>query len=209
MTCTRRWILVHTSLTPVHTCPHFIAPRAKQYLPFFQRAGKMQAVVEYVLSGHRLKLSIPKEGVTIVFAPSGIKTPSRAQPAAPGKPAIAAEPYGGWEHMVLGCCGRCMLKGGGCDHHVCSKWHQDPSQAQPTARGRPAIAAEPDGGWEHMVLGWCGRCVLKGGGCKHRLCTQRHQDPLPSAARCPWQARHRCRAICKVPGHEVQAHTCC
>lgn len=52
--------------------------------------------MEYVLSGHRLKLSIPKEGVTIVFAPSGIKTPSRAQPAAPGKPAIAAEPYGGW-----------------------------------------------------------------------------------------------------------------
>ena len=65
----------------------------------------MQAVVEYVLSGHRLKLSIPKEGVTIVFAPSGIKTPSRAQPAAPGKPAIAAEPYGGWgpaENVVVG-----------------------------------------------------------------------------------------------------------
>ncbi len=48
----------------------------------------MQAVVEYVLSGHRLKLLIPKEGVNIVFAPSGIKTPSRAQPAGPGKPAI-------------------------------------------------------------------------------------------------------------------------
>jgi hypothetical protein len=69
-------------------------PRAKQYLPFFQRSGKMQAVVEYVLSGHRLKLLIPKEGVCIVFAPSGVKTPSRAQPASGGKPATAAEPYG-------------------------------------------------------------------------------------------------------------------
>ena len=54
----------------------------------------MQAVVEYVLSGHRLKLLIPKEGVCIVFAPSGIKTPSRAQPAGAGKPAVIAEPYG-------------------------------------------------------------------------------------------------------------------
>ncbi|GAX85627.1 hypothetical protein CEUSTIGMA_g13042.t1 [Chlamydomonas eustigma] len=69
------------------------ANKAKQYLPFFQRSGKMQAVVEYVLSGHRLKLLIPKEGVCIVFAPSGIKTPSRAQPASGGKPATAAEPY--------------------------------------------------------------------------------------------------------------------
>jgi hypothetical protein len=30
--------------------------RAKQYLPFFQRSGRVAAVVEYVLSGHRLKV---------------------------------------------------------------------------------------------------------------------------------------------------------
>jgi len=30
--------------------------RAKQYLPFFQRNGKMQGLVEFVLSGHRLKV---------------------------------------------------------------------------------------------------------------------------------------------------------
>ncbi|EFJ43941.1 hypothetical protein VOLCADRAFT_95870 [Volvox carteri f. nagariensis] len=69
------------------------AARAKQYLPFFQRAGKMTGVVEYVLSGHRLRVHIPKEGVTIVFAPSGIKTPSRPQPAANGKPAVQGEPF--------------------------------------------------------------------------------------------------------------------
>ena len=33
-----------------------MAPKAKQYLPFFQR-GKHTAVVEFVLSGHRLKVS--------------------------------------------------------------------------------------------------------------------------------------------------------
>ena len=53
----------------------------------------MLAVVEYVLSGHRLKLYIPKEGVSIVFAPSGIKTPGRAMAAGNGKPAQVAEPF--------------------------------------------------------------------------------------------------------------------
>jgi hypothetical protein len=38
--------------------------QAKQYLPFFTRAGvRVPAVVEYVLSAHRFKLYIPKEGV--------------------------------------------------------------------------------------------------------------------------------------------------
>ncbi|KAF5838613.1 hypothetical protein DUNSADRAFT_2521 [Dunaliella salina] len=69
------------------------AAKAKQYLPFFQRNGKMQGLVEFVLSGHRLKVTIPKEGVTIVFAPSGIKTPARAQAASMGKPAVQGEPY--------------------------------------------------------------------------------------------------------------------
>ncbi|MEW5304675.1 MAG: hypothetical protein WDW36_007269 [Sanguina aurantia] len=67
--------------------------RAKLFLPFLQRAGRVAASVEYVLSGHRLRLHIAKEGATIVFAPSGIKTPSRAMPAGNGKPAQQAEPY--------------------------------------------------------------------------------------------------------------------
>ncbi|KAL6757416.1 hypothetical protein V8C86DRAFT_2625605 [Haematococcus lacustris] len=69
------------------------AQKAKQYLSFLQRGGRMQGIVEFVLSGHRLKVTIPKEGVTIVFAPSGIKTPSRAQPAQHGKPAVQGEPF--------------------------------------------------------------------------------------------------------------------
>jgi staphylococcal nuclease domain-containing protein 1 len=70
------------------------AARARQYLPFFQRAGKLHAVVEYVLSGHRLKLYVPKEGVSIAFAPSGIKTPQRASAASRDRPAAPGEPFG-------------------------------------------------------------------------------------------------------------------
>lgn len=72
----------------------------------------MQAVVEYVLSGHRLKVHVPKEGVSIAFAPSGIKTPARAQPASNGRPAVVGEPYADEaltftrEHfMQVGVCG--------------------------------------------------------------------------------------------------------
>jgi hypothetical protein len=32
------------------------ARRAKQLLPFFQRTGKVAGIVEFVLSGHRLKV---------------------------------------------------------------------------------------------------------------------------------------------------------
>jgi hypothetical protein len=54
----------------------------------------MTAVVEYVLSGSRLKLHIPKEGVSIAFAPSGIKAPQRAQNASNGRPAIKVRAAG-------------------------------------------------------------------------------------------------------------------
>lgn len=48
------------------------AAKAKQYLPFFQRAGKLLANVEYVLSGHRLKLSIPKVGLRDAHVPHAL-----------------------------------------------------------------------------------------------------------------------------------------
>lgn len=61
--------------------------RAKQHLPFLQRAGKVPAVCEYVLSGHRIKLHIPKEGVTLAFNPSGVRCPQRGMAASAGRPA--------------------------------------------------------------------------------------------------------------------------
>jgi staphylococcal nuclease domain-containing protein 1 len=58
------------------------ANKSKQFLPFLQRAGTSHAVVDYVLSGHRLKLSVPKEGALISFAIAGVRCPQRDEPGA-------------------------------------------------------------------------------------------------------------------------------
>jgi hypothetical protein len=39
------------------------------------------------------QVHVPKEGVSIAFAPSGIKTPARAQAASHGRPAVTGEPF--------------------------------------------------------------------------------------------------------------------
>uniref|UniRef100_A0A8C5FCE5 Staphylococcal nuclease domain-containing protein 1 n=1 Tax=Gadus morhua TaxID=8049 RepID=A0A8C5FCE5_GADMO len=49
--------------------------KAKQFLPFLQRAGRSEAVVEYVFSGSRLKLYMPKETCLITFLLAGIDCP--------------------------------------------------------------------------------------------------------------------------------------
>ncbi|KAL8139970.1 hypothetical protein V2J09_005991 [Rumex salicifolius] len=56
------------------------AKKAKDFLPFLQRARRHQAVVEYVLSGHRFKLLIPKETCSIAFSLSGVRCPGRNEP---------------------------------------------------------------------------------------------------------------------------------
>ena len=45
--------------------------KAKQFLPFLQRAGRMEGVVEYVASGSRIRLYIPRETCLITFLLSG------------------------------------------------------------------------------------------------------------------------------------------
>lgn len=70
------------------------AQRARQYLPFMQRAGSLPCVVEAVMSGSRLKLYIAKESVVVAFSPSGVRTPSRGTPARGGAPAGAPEAGG-------------------------------------------------------------------------------------------------------------------
>ncbi|KAA8542037.1 hypothetical protein F0562_023189 [Nyssa sinensis] len=54
--------------------------KAKDFLPFLQRNRRMPAVVEYVLSGHRFKLLIPKETCSIAFSFSGVRCPGRDEP---------------------------------------------------------------------------------------------------------------------------------
>ena len=46
--------------------------KAKQFLPFLQRAGKTEALVEFVASGSRLRLYVPKETCLITLLLSGI-----------------------------------------------------------------------------------------------------------------------------------------
>jgi len=36
-------------------------------------------ICEFVLSGHRVKVHVPKEGVTVAFSPSGVRAPQRGQ----------------------------------------------------------------------------------------------------------------------------------
>ncbi|KVI06127.1 RNA-induced silencing complex, nuclease component Tudor-SN [Cynara cardunculus var. scolymus] len=56
------------------------AKKAKDFLPFLQRNRRMTAVVEYVLSGHRFKLFVPKETCSIAFSFSGVRCPGRDEP---------------------------------------------------------------------------------------------------------------------------------
>lgn len=59
-----------------------LVQRAKQMLPFLQRAKRLPAIVDYVLSGHRYKLIIPKETCAIAFSLSGVRCPGRGEPFA-------------------------------------------------------------------------------------------------------------------------------
>lgn len=56
------------------------AKKARDFLPFLQRNRRMSAVVEYVLSGHRFKIDIPKATCSIAFSLSGVRCPGREEP---------------------------------------------------------------------------------------------------------------------------------
>lgn len=54
--------------------------KAIAFLPFLQRQRRLPAIVDYVLSGHRFKLLIPKETCAIAFSLSGVRCPGRGEP---------------------------------------------------------------------------------------------------------------------------------
>ncbi|KAE9608620.1 putative micrococcal nuclease [Lupinus albus] len=56
------------------------AKKAKDFLPSLHRIRRTSAVVEYVLSGHRFKLFIPKETCSFAFSLSGVRCPGRGEP---------------------------------------------------------------------------------------------------------------------------------
>ncbi|XP_050365704.1 ribonuclease TUDOR 1-like [Argentina anserina] len=56
------------------------AEKAREVLPSLQQTRRVSAVVEYVLSGHRFKLYLPKETCSISFSFSGVRCPGRDEP---------------------------------------------------------------------------------------------------------------------------------
>ncbi|KAJ2928320.1 hypothetical protein H1R20_g8782, partial [Candolleomyces eurysporus] len=65
------------------------ANRAAQFLNAFKRQGRIPAVVEYVASGSRFKILLPKDNQTLTLVLGGVRAPR-----APRNPSEKAEPYG-------------------------------------------------------------------------------------------------------------------
>jgi staphylococcal nuclease domain-containing protein 1 len=68
--------------------------KSKQFLPFLQRAGRMQGVVDFVASGSRFRLYIPRESCVITFLLAGISCPRASRTAPGGQGPTAGEPFG-------------------------------------------------------------------------------------------------------------------
>lgn len=65
-----------------------------QYLPSWQRALRTEGIVEFVASGSRLRLYVPKDSCLVTFLLAGISCPRSSRPALNGVPAQEGEPYG-------------------------------------------------------------------------------------------------------------------
>ncbi|KAL6650681.1 hypothetical protein ACP70R_009606 [Stipagrostis hirtigluma subsp. patula] len=66
-----------THINDLTTVP---AKKARDFFQLLQRNRRHSAVVEYIFSGHRFKLTIPKETSTIAFSFSGVRCPSKNEP---------------------------------------------------------------------------------------------------------------------------------
>jgi staphylococcal nuclease domain-containing protein 1 len=55
--------------------------KAKQFLPLLQRSGRCDALVEFVSSGSRFRVYLPKESCIITLLLSGIDCPRLGRPA--------------------------------------------------------------------------------------------------------------------------------
>lgn len=65
-----------------------------QYLPSWQRALRTEGIVEFVASGSRTRLYIPKDSCLVTFLLAGISCPRSSRPATNGIPAQEGEPFG-------------------------------------------------------------------------------------------------------------------
>ncbi|VBB29209.1 unnamed protein product [Acanthocheilonema viteae] len=69
------------------------AQRSKQFLPYLQRSGRSEGIVEFIASGSRVRLYVPKETCLITFLFSGIDCPRGARIGPGGKLIGENEPY--------------------------------------------------------------------------------------------------------------------
>lgn len=66
----------------------------QQYLPAWQRALRTEAVVEFIASGSRFRVFLPKDSCLVTFLLGGISCPRSSRPALGGAPAQEGEPFG-------------------------------------------------------------------------------------------------------------------
>merc|ERR1719412_2501168 len=81
--------------TPTHRVSDMTGKleKCKQFLPFLKRAGRMQGLVEYVASGSRFRVYIPRETCIITFLLGGISCP-RGGRQMPDGSKVEAEKFG-------------------------------------------------------------------------------------------------------------------
>ncbi|KAJ3040294.1 hypothetical protein HDV00_011174 [Rhizophlyctis rosea] len=79
-----------TKDAPVHRISDasFNAQRARQFLPYLQRAGTVQGVVDYVAGGSRFRVYVPSQNCSITLVLGGIRAPRV------GRPGEKSEPFG-------------------------------------------------------------------------------------------------------------------
>ncbi|RKO88087.1 hypothetical protein BDK51DRAFT_30426 [Blyttiomyces helicus] len=64
------------------------ANKARQFLPFLQRSGAVSGHVDFVSSGSRFRIHVPKENCTLTLVLGGIRCPRN------GRPGEKSEPFG-------------------------------------------------------------------------------------------------------------------
>merc|ERR1712112_210968 len=69
------------------------AVKCKQFLPFLQRAGRMSGLVEFVASGSRFRVYIPRETCIITFLLGGIDCVKGSR-TMPSGDVVKADPHG-------------------------------------------------------------------------------------------------------------------
>ncbi|KAF8363962.1 tsn-1 [Pristionchus pacificus] len=67
--------------------------RSKQFLPYLQRGARAEGIVEFLTSGSRMRIYVPKETCLLTFLLGGINCPKGARAGANGQTAAAAEPF--------------------------------------------------------------------------------------------------------------------